>query len=135
MLLTTSSAKDAAKTRSCICIFHLLCRRLVVVFNPPFVLPIQVCHFAIEANWKPDVIRNGGIGIRRYLGRLLCRAPRVAAKVLSKLIHHVRCIGWKIRQPPIGQSDVQFLLVWVLEDRTDLRMEGCTGRIVGMRVA
>src|SRR6266480_4704724 len=124
MLLTTSSAKDAAKTRSCIGIFRLICCWLVVVFNPPFVLPIQVCHFAVEANWKPDVIRDGGIGIGRYLGCLLCRAPRVAAKVLSKLIHHFWYIGWKIWQPPVGQSDVQFLLVWVLEDRTDLRMEG-----------
>src|SRR2546430_2379644 len=105
-----------------LCIFRLICCRSVVVFNPPFALPIQVCHFAVEANWKPDVIRNGGIWIRRYLGRLWCRAPRVAAKVLSKLIHHVRRIGWKIRQPPIGQSNVEFLLVWMLEDRTDLRM-------------
>ena len=135
MLLTTSSAKDAAKTHSCLCIFRLICCRSVKVFNSPFVLPIQVCHFAIEANWKPDVIRHGGIGIRRYLGRLLWRVPRVAAKVRSKWIHHIRCIGWKIRQPPVCQSDVEFLLVWVLEDRTDLRMEGCTGRIVGMRVA
>src|SRR6266545_5157641 len=105
----------------------------LIILKAPFIFPVQVGHFTVEPNWKPHVVRNRRIWVSTYPRHVFCVGHRAAAEDCSEQCHSVRPTNLTLRQPPIGQGDVQVLLVRVLEHRADLGAKRGAGGIVGMR--
>ena len=110
--------------------------RLLVILNPPLVVPVEVGHLPVEAEGEPDIVGLAGVGLLQGGDQRTCRGALLGSGIVPKgigegllvqLVGHVHAV----RQPAVGAGNVEILLARHLEDAGDLTVEG--GATVGIK--